>query len=195
MGLIRGPLSDNSAIIRRTVIRKPFSECSECVVIMPKTNCCVPHCHATSKRHKHLSWHVLPRDETLRKRWIVLIRNDNLRVSSKGTSVCGLHFRGGRRTYDENTPTIFPWTPEWTGLVNDYNKKVTDESSSLMNDHQYSSDSVKPALLTLDIPELSACSPAVRRLRKRITKNSSPDMSSPPESLSLSVSSYTDKNK
>ena len=137
---------------------------------------------------------MLPRDETLRKRWMVLIRNDNVRVNSKGTSVCGLHFRGGRRTYEENTPTIFPWMPEWTALVNAYNKKVTDESSSLMNDHQYSSDSVKRALLTLDIPELSACSPAVRGLRKRITKNSSPsDMSSPPESLSLSVSSDTVK--
>ena len=79
-----------------------------------------------------------------------------------------------------------------SGLVNAYNKKVTDESSSLMNDHQYSSDS----LLTLDIPELSACSPSVRRLRKRITQNSSlSDMSSPSESLSLSVSSDMVKNK
>ena len=146
---------------------------------MPKTNCCVPHCHATSKRHKH----VLPRDETLRKRWMVLIRNDNLRVNSKGTSVCGVHFRGGLRT-EENTPTIFPWMPEWTGLVNAYNKKVTDESSSLMNDHQYSSDSVKRALLTLDIPELSACSrlygdceSASPRTRRRLTCHPRPSLS------------------
>ena len=82
---------------------------------MPKTNCCMPHCHATSKRYKHSSWHVFPRDETLRKRWIVLIRNDNLRVNLKGTSLCGLHFRGSRRTYEEKTPTIFPWMPEWSG--------------------------------------------------------------------------------
>jgi len=139
---------------------------------MPKTNRSVLHCHATNKRHKHLSWHVLPRDETLRKRWMILIMNDDVRVSAKGKSVCVLHFRGGRRTYDENTPTIFPFTPEWTGLVNAYNKKVTDDSSSLTNDHQYSS--VKPALLTLDIPEFLACSPAVRRMRKRMTKFSSP---------------------
>ena len=140
---------------------------------MPRTNCCVPYCHATSKRHKQLTWHVLPRDETLRKRWILLIRNDNLRVTSKGTAVCGLHFRGGRRTYDEKTPTIFPWTPEWTGLIREYNRKVTDEASPciMINDHKYSYASIpeKPTLLTLDIP---AYTPVGHPRGKRTTNNS-----------------------
>ena len=145
---------------------------------MPKTNCCVPYCHAVSKRHKLLSWHILPRDEQLRKEWMVLIRNDNLRVNSKGTSVCGLHFRGGRRTYDEKKPIIFPWTPEWPSLINEYNEKAIDEfSTKCLVDHVYNkncSKPKKPALLTLDIPALSTCSPAVRRLPSRTAHNSSP---------------------
>ena len=55
---------------------------------MPKTNCCVPYCHANSKQHTHLSCHVLPLDETLRRRLIVLIWNNNLRVTSNGTAIC-----------------------------------------------------------------------------------------------------------
>ncbi|KAK2145559.1 hypothetical protein LSH36_673g00000 [Paralvinella palmiformis] len=79
-----------------------------------------------------------PRDETLRKRWVVLIRNDNLPVTLNGTAVCELRVRGGRRTYDEKTPTILSWTPEWTGLITEYNKMmVTDDCSPFTNDHQY----------------------------------------------------------
>ena len=124
---------------------------------MPNTNCCVPLCHATSKRHKQLSWHALPRDPKLKKRWVVAIRNDTLKVNSRGTSVCGLHFQGGRRTYDVNTPTIFPWTPEWETVVNEYNKKVSEEYATkrLCN-----AELQKPALLTLNRPPISACSPA-----------------------------------
>ena len=93
---------------------------------MPKTNCCVPYCHASSTRHTRLSWHRLPKDKEIKRQWAVLIRNDTLRVDSNGTSVCGLHFLGGRKTYDIRLPSIFPWTPEWTDVVNAYNSKLTD---------------------------------------------------------------------
>ena len=55
-------------------------QCSGSVIIMPKTNSCVPYCHATSKRYKHLSWHVLAAEWNPGKCWVVLIRNDNLQV-------------------------------------------------------------------------------------------------------------------
>ena len=54
---------------------------------MPKTNCCVPYCHASSTRHTRLSWHRLPKDKEIKRQWAALIRNDTLRVDSNGTSV------------------------------------------------------------------------------------------------------------
>ena len=53
---------------------------------MPKTNCCVPYCHASSTRHTRLSWHRLPKDKEIKRQWAALIRNDTLRVDSNGTS-------------------------------------------------------------------------------------------------------------
>ena len=49
---------------------------------MPKTNCCVPYCHASSTRHTRLSWHRLPKDKEIKRQWAALIRNDILRVDS-----------------------------------------------------------------------------------------------------------------
>ena len=77
---------------------------------MPNTNCCAPLCHATSKRHKQLSWHTLPIDPKWNKRLTVAISNDTLKVNSRGTSECGLHFQGERRTHGVNKATIFPYS-------------------------------------------------------------------------------------
>ena len=95
----------------------------------------------------------------------VVIRNKTLKVNSQGTLVCGLHFQGGRRTYDVITPTLFPWMPEWKTVVNDYNKKVTDDYSTKL---VCNAELQKPALLTLNLSPISTCSPAaVRRSRQR----------------------------
>ena len=84
------------------------------VNIIPNTNCCMPLCHATSKRYKQLSWHALPIDPKLYKRLTVAISNATLKVNSRGTSECGLHFQGERRTHDVNTATIFPYSIQET---------------------------------------------------------------------------------
>ena len=118
---------------------------------MPKTNCCVPYCHSASKRHIHLTMHSLPRDDATKRQWAALIRNETLRVNSRGTSVCGLHFVGGRRTYDTRLPSIFPWTSEWSEVVRAYNSKATAAANRL-SDHEYCAKSLKATLLTLDIP-------------------------------------------
>ena len=79
---------------------------------MPNTNCCVPLYHATSKRHTQLSWHALPIDPKLNnKQPTVAISNDTLKVNSRGTSACGLHFQGERRTHDVNTRLRYSHVP------------------------------------------------------------------------------------
>ena len=91
--------------------------------------------------------------------------------------MCGLHFLGGRKTYDVRLPSIFPWTPEWSDVVNGYNSRLTSAASATcQDDHGYSAKSRKPVLLTLDVPpKLSTCShAAAKRLRRRTTQNSFP---------------------
>ena len=73
---------------------------------MPKTNCCVPYCHVSSTRHTQSSWHRLPKDKETKRQWAALIRNDTLHVDSNGTSVCGCHFLGGRKTYAIRLPSM-----------------------------------------------------------------------------------------
>ena len=82
---------------KRTVnkLRNALAAVSLLANIMPNMNCCMPLCHATSKRNKQLSWHALPSDPKLKKRLAVAIRNDTLKVNSRGTSEGGLHFQGG----------------------------------------------------------------------------------------------------
>ena len=48
--------------------------------------------------------------------WIESISNDTLKVNSRGTSECGLHFQGERRTHDVNTATIFPYSFQETSF-------------------------------------------------------------------------------
>ena len=78
---------------------------------MPNTKCCMPLCHATSLRHKQLSWHGLPIDPKLKKRRTVAISNETLKVNSRRTSECGLRCQGGRRTHDVNTLKPFSNIP------------------------------------------------------------------------------------
>jgi len=134
-------------------------QCSGSAIIMPKTVMLlvsdITVMLLVSDIHVQVGMCWL-RDETLRKHWVVLIRNDNLRVTLNRTAVCGLHFLGqttwfsflfifnwvwgGRRTYDEKTPTIINYYLEhqngW-GRIQSYNKMVTDECSAFMNDHRY----------------------------------------------------------
>ena len=158
---------------------------------MPNTNCCVPLCHATSKRHKQLSWHALPRDPKLKKRWAVVIRNDTLKVNSRGTSVCGLHFQGGRRSYLVDTPTIFPWTPDWQSVVNEYNAMVTEvyETNRLCN---ADIPVQKPTLLTVNLPPTSACSPAAVRRGRQRRRTAAPHTTTSTSELSTGDTSLSD---
>jgi len=84
-------------------------------VATPKTSigggitCCVPLCYNNSKRNPNLSWYVLPKDRTLRKKWLHKISRVDFKPSSSHR-VCSAHFLGGKKTYMNNIPTIVPKT-------------------------------------------------------------------------------------
>ena len=82
--------------------------------------CCVPNCHTEYNRHKGLTFHVIPKENELRAKYLTAIRNDKPAASTK---VCSLHFKGGVKSYRE-VPSIFPWCDNWEEIVTQHNKKV-----------------------------------------------------------------------
>ena len=76
---------------------------------MPK-NCSIPGCTSRSDKEEcsGVSFHKLPSDSCQRRRWLVSIKRP-ITVSSY-TYICSLHFQDSKKTPDNDTPTIFPWT-------------------------------------------------------------------------------------
>lgn len=118
---------------------------------MPNVNCCVPYCCADSKRHGGLRFYTLPKDKEHRQAWILLIRNTNLRITSRYTSVCSLHFPGGSKTYDTKDPSIFPWSPQWPAIIQEYNNRqqLYQNNNGLLD-----TNSKKNRPMTLRIPPM-----------------------------------------
>lgn len=68
-------------------------------------------------------------------------------MDSKNTTVCSLHFKSGRKTYETNVPTIFPWNREWADVVQRFNNETEDWfEKQQTNDHNYAK---KPPVLRL----------------------------------------------
>ena len=130
-------------------------------------NCCVPYCHADSKRHKGLKFFVIPKDKSARKRWITRIRNETLRPHAR---VCSLHFTDGIKSYGE-VPSIFPWTGQWDDVVNSYNDK--SDAAYIMTAMAGESSAKQPAKLTLDKPAFSS-KPGVKRAHRHVVHTSTP---------------------
>ncbi|XP_072355168.1 protein downstream neighbor of Son-like [Scyliorhinus torazame] len=80
---------------------------------MVGTYCCVPGCFNNTLKNKELSFHVFPKDEALRGVWIRnLSRLDERKFSvwqpKTHHKVCDAHFAGGKKTYMNNVPIVFP---------------------------------------------------------------------------------------
>ncbi|XP_075735824.1 THAP domain-containing protein 11-like isoform X3 [Rhipicephalus microplus] len=80
--------------------------------------CCVPGCYNNSTRDKGLGFYVFPKEQKLRETWIQRINRAGRggRFSkftpTTGHRVCGAHFEGGKKTYMNRVPTIFPLRPQ-----------------------------------------------------------------------------------
>ena len=81
--------------------------------IMPKkVNCCVPDCLNNFRNNPSLQYYRIPRNPTIRKEYVRLLRNDNLKLESQNTRICCQHFEGGKKRDSEHLPSLFPWTTE-----------------------------------------------------------------------------------
>ncbi|KAH8020791.1 hypothetical protein HPB51_003780 [Rhipicephalus microplus] len=80
--------------------------------------CCVPGCYNNSTSDKGLGFYVFPKEQKLRETWIQRINRAGRggRFSkftpTTGHRVCGAHFEGGKKTYMNRVPTIFPLRPQ-----------------------------------------------------------------------------------
>ncbi|KAH7932026.1 hypothetical protein HPB51_029574 [Rhipicephalus microplus] len=80
--------------------------------------CCVPGCYNNSTRDKGLGFYVFSKEQKLRETWIQRINRAGRggRFSkftpTTGHRVCGAHFEGGKKTYMNRVPTIFPLRPQ-----------------------------------------------------------------------------------
>ncbi|KAH8031574.1 hypothetical protein HPB51_019195 [Rhipicephalus microplus] len=80
--------------------------------------CCVPGCYNNSTRDKGLGFYVFPKEQQLRETWIQRCNRAGRggRFSkftpTTGHRVCGAHFEGGKKTYMNRVPTIFPLRPQ-----------------------------------------------------------------------------------
>ncbi|XP_062578055.1 uncharacterized protein LOC134239942 [Saccostrea cucullata] len=82
--------------------------------------CCVPLCNGNARIHHDLSFHHIPKNLEMRKKWLVAIRRDEgpqFKIG-KNTVVCSRHFKEQDFRWTPNrkcltkdaVPSIFDWT-------------------------------------------------------------------------------------
>lgn len=79
--------------------------------------CCAPHCNNNSRRNPKQLYHKMPKDPKLEKIWTKLLKTKGLRNPGPNHYLRSAHFRRGKKTYDNNIPTVFPVS---TNAVNKY---------------------------------------------------------------------------
>ena len=73
-------------------------------------SCCVYGCTSRSDdKGRELSFYRLPSNKSLQSKWLHVMRTKTVRVNSN-TKVCSKHFPGGRRTRQDEVPSVFPWS-------------------------------------------------------------------------------------
>ncbi|XP_037560410.2 uncharacterized protein LOC119458352 [Dermacentor silvarum] len=106
------PLQPPAVPVRRTIFGNFWLVWS--YRAMGGFTCCVPGCYNNSTRDKGFGFYVFPKERKLRETWIQRINRAgrNGRFSkftpTTGHRVCSAHFEGGKKTYMNRVPTIFP---------------------------------------------------------------------------------------
>ena len=62
-----------------------------------------------------MTFYRIPKKESIRREYVRLLRNDNLKLESDSTRVCSAHWTGGKKLSRDHLPSIFPWSKMRTG--------------------------------------------------------------------------------
>ena len=90
--------------------------------------CCVPTCNNNSRNRPDISYHKLPKEPTLRRKWSKLLKTKGLCNPGENNYVCSDHFPGGKKTYENNIPAMLssetcqPAKRRKLSLYNNYSK-------------------------------------------------------------------------
>ena len=156
------------------------SKSRESTVCRGGKDCCVPQCKNNSRRNPELSFHKIPKDRTLKKKWVKLLKTKGLCNLGSNHKVCSADFPGGKKTYKNNIPTILAASTyqrsRRTLVIHD---NILQNSSSDDEVTEYSNLELCPATLNEKSIEDAACDSdnIVDNLQKQIealqSKNSS----------------------
>ena len=61
-----------------------------------------------------MTFYRIPKKESIRRDYVRLLRNDNLKLESDSTRVCSAHWTGGKKLSRDHLPSIFPWSKKKT---------------------------------------------------------------------------------
>ena len=61
---------------------------------MAHYNCCVPNCNNGFRNAPSLRIYRIPKDPVVCQKYVVLARNETLKVDSQGTRICSTHLEG-----------------------------------------------------------------------------------------------------
>ena len=95
---------------------------------MPKhKSCCVPLCTNNFRNSSGLTFYRIPKEKSIRREYVRLIRNENLKLESNSTRVCSAHWSGGKKLSRNHLPSIFPWSKEKT------ERRILSRTESITN--------------------------------------------------------------
>ncbi|XP_022805808.1 THAP domain-containing protein 11-like [Stylophora pistillata] len=75
---------------------------------MAHYNCGIPGCTNSYRYASNLQYYRIPKDPDIRRKYVVLMRNETLKLDSTSTWICSAHFDGGEKLRTR-LPSIFTW--------------------------------------------------------------------------------------
>ena len=72
-----------------------------------KTYCCVPQCSNNSEKNPELSFHKMPKNKEIKRKWVRVLETKGLHNPCPNQKVCSEHFPDGKKSYENNVPTVF----------------------------------------------------------------------------------------
>ena len=82
--------------------------------MLKHTSCCVPLCTNNFRNFSGLTFYRIPKEKSIRREYVRLIWNENLKLESNSTRICSAHWSGGKKLSRNHLPSIFPWSKEKT---------------------------------------------------------------------------------
>lgn len=133
-------------------------------------SCCVPLCTNNFRNSSDVTFYRIPKKQSIRREYVRLLRNTNLKLNSDSTRICSAHWNGGRKLSRSHLPSIFPWSKKNnerrilhrtdTTVDSGGKKRKVDLSSTEMDEVPNPENEVSVLECTLDsndLPALSFC--------------------------------------